>query len=35
MTSQPSSSKNPIKAYREYRNRSRDLHRKHRGLMQW
>jgi len=35
MTSQSSSSKNPIKAYREYRNRSRDLHRKHRGLMQW
>lgn len=35
MTSQSTSSKNPIKAYREYRNRSRDLHRKHRGLMQW
>ncbi|KAK4122607.1 hypothetical protein N657DRAFT_575524 [Parathielavia appendiculata] len=29
------SSKNPIKKYREYRNRSRDLHRQHRGLMQW
>ncbi|KXX80686.1 Tricalbin-2 [Madurella mycetomatis] len=30
-----SSSKNPIKQYRDYRDRSRDLHRKHRGLMQW
>ncbi|KAK5989033.1 Meiotically up-regulated gene protein [Cladobotryum mycophilum] len=30
-----SSSKNPIKAYKDYRERSRDLHRKHRGLMQW
>ncbi|PHH63112.1 hypothetical protein CDD81_6263 [Ophiocordyceps australis] len=28
-------SKNPIKAYKDYRTRSRDLHRKHRGLMQW
>ncbi|KAL2160081.1 hypothetical protein VTH06DRAFT_1736 [Thermothelomyces fergusii] len=30
-----SSSKNPIKQYKDYRSRSRDLHRKHRGLMQW
>ena len=30
-----SSSKNPIKVYKDYRSRSRDLHRKHRGLMQW
>jgi hypothetical protein len=30
-----SGSKNPIKAYKEYKNRSRDLHRKQRGLMQW
>ena len=29
------SSKNPIKAYRDYRSRSRDLHRQQRGLMQW
>ncbi|KAH6897463.1 hypothetical protein B0T10DRAFT_507066 [Thelonectria olida] len=29
------SSKNPIKKYKDYRERSRDLHRKHRGLMQW
>ncbi|KAL2195876.1 hypothetical protein P885DRAFT_61646 [Corynascus similis CBS 632.67] len=29
------SSKNPIKQYKDYRSRSRDLHRKHRGLMQW
>jgi hypothetical protein len=28
-------SKNPIKAYKDYKERSRDLHRKHRGLMQW
>ncbi|KAK4157494.1 hypothetical protein C8A00DRAFT_29643 [Chaetomidium leptoderma] len=34
-TSKSSSSKNPITQYREYRTRSRDLHRKHRGLMQW
>lgn len=34
-TSKSNSSKNPLKQYREYRNRSRDLHRKHRGLMQW
>jgi hypothetical protein len=26
---------NPIKAYKDYKERSRDLHRKHRGLMQW
>lgn len=30
-----SSSKNPVTAYKEYRNKSRDLHRQHRGLMQW
>jgi len=30
-----SSSKNPIKQLKDYRNRSRDLHRQHRGLMQW
>ncbi|PHH88585.1 hypothetical protein CDD83_7340 [Cordyceps sp. RAO-2017] len=30
-----SSSKNPIKALKDYKSRSRDLHRKHRGLMQW
>ena len=29
------SSKNPIRAYRDYRSRSRDLHRQQRGLMQW
>lgn len=29
------SSKNPIKQLKEYRSRSRDLHRKQRGLMQW
>ncbi|KAM7208594.1 putative meiotically up-regulated protein [Naviculisporaceae sp. PSN 640] len=34
ITSQ-SSSKNPIKNFKEYRSRSRDLHRQHRGLMQW
>lgn len=28
-------SNNPYKAYRDYKDRSRDLHRKHRGLMQW
>lgn len=30
-----SSSKNPIKKYKEYKERSRDLHRQQRGLMQW
>ncbi|KAL2203600.1 meiotically up-regulated protein [Sarocladium strictum] len=35
MESTESGSKNPIKAYRGYKERSRDLHRKHRGLMQW
>ncbi|KAI1341950.1 C2 domain-containing protein [Xylariaceae sp. FL0016] len=30
-----SSSKNPVKMYKDYQNRSRDLHRQHRGLMQW
>ncbi|KAH6850996.1 hypothetical protein B0I37DRAFT_372951 [Chaetomium sp. MPI-CAGE-AT-0009] len=34
-TSKSSSSKNPIAQYKDYRSRSRDLHRKHRGLMQW
>jgi hypothetical protein len=34
-TTKSGSSKNPLTQYREYRNRSRDLHRKHRGLMQW
>ncbi|KAI2473387.1 hypothetical protein F4781DRAFT_189862 [Annulohypoxylon bovei var. microspora] len=29
------SSKNPIKQYKDYKERSRDLHRQHRGLMQW
>jgi hypothetical protein len=29
------SSKNPMKAYKDYKERSRDLHRQHRGLMQW
>jgi hypothetical protein len=28
-------SKNPIKQFQEYKSRSRDLHRQHRGLMQW
>lgn len=28
-------SKNPIQQYKEYKSRSRDLHRQHRGLMQW
>ncbi len=28
-------SKNPITLYKDYRNRSRDLHRQQRGLMQW
>ena len=30
-----SGTKNPVKMYKDYRNRSRDLHRQHRGLMQW
>lgn len=30
-----SGSKNPIKKYKAYKERSRDLHRQHRGLMQW
>ncbi|KAK3372822.1 hypothetical protein B0T24DRAFT_593084 [Lasiosphaeria ovina] len=30
-----SNSKNPIKQYKDYKSRSRDLHRQHRGLMQW
>ncbi|KAL8346560.1 hypothetical protein RB598_000453 [Gaeumannomyces tritici] len=33
--SNKSDSKNPIKQYKDYKDRSRDLHRKHRGLMQW
>lgn len=28
-------SNSPIQAFKDYRERSRDLHRKHRGLMQW
>lgn len=34
-TTSSGSTKNPIKAYKDYKGRSRDLHRKHRGLMQW
>ncbi|KND92783.1 hypothetical protein TOPH_02686 [Tolypocladium ophioglossoides CBS 100239] len=34
-SSQSGNSKNPYKAYKIYKTRSRDLHRKHRGLMQW
>ncbi|KAK3989853.1 hypothetical protein QBC44DRAFT_79014 [Cladorrhinum sp. PSN332] len=34
-TQASTSSKNPIKQYKDYRSRSRDLHRQHRGLMQW
>ncbi|KAI1403785.1 hypothetical protein F4819DRAFT_191347 [Hypoxylon fuscum] len=34
-SSKSRSSKNPIKQYKDYRERSRDLHRQHRGLMQW
>ncbi|KAL1839756.1 hypothetical protein VTJ49DRAFT_1179 [Mycothermus thermophilus] len=30
-----SGSKNPLKQFREFRGRKKDLHRKHRGLMQW
>ncbi|KAK9436679.1 meiotically up-regulated protein [Metarhizium brunneum] len=33
--SQTGSGKNPYKAYKDYKGHSRDLHRKHRGLMQW
>ena len=33
--SKRSGSKNPYKAYKDFRSRSRDLHRQHRGLMQW
>ncbi|KAI0193592.1 hypothetical protein EV127DRAFT_384606 [Xylaria flabelliformis] len=33
--SNDSSSKNPMVQYRDYKSRSRDLHRQHRGLMQW
>lgn len=35
MTSATSKSHSPIQAYKDYKDRSRDLHRKHRGLMQW
>lgn len=28
-------SNSPVQAYKDYKDRSRDLHRKHRGLMQW
>lgn len=34
-TSVATSSRNPYAQYKEYRSRSRDLHRQHRGLMQW
>lgn len=34
-TTGSSGSKNPVKMYKDYRSRSRDLHRQHRGLMQW
>jgi Ca2+-dependent lipid-binding protein len=34
-TSSSKKSKNPINALKDYKGRSRDLHRKHRGLMQW
>ncbi|VBB77881.1 Putative protein similar to meiotically up-regulated gene 190 protein of Schizosaccharomyces pombe [Podospora comata] len=34
-TARSSSSKNPIKQYKDYKERKRDLHRQHRGLMQW
>ncbi|KAI1765807.1 hypothetical protein GGR53DRAFT_244386 [Hypoxylon sp. FL1150] len=30
-----SSSINPVRQYKDYKERSRDLHRQHRGLMQW
>ncbi|KIH93494.1 hypothetical protein SPBR_04042 [Sporothrix brasiliensis 5110] len=30
-----SSISNPIKQYKDYKSRNRDLHRRHRGLMQW
>ncbi|KAI0181933.1 hypothetical protein GGR52DRAFT_568141 [Hypoxylon sp. FL1284] len=30
-----SSSLNPVRQYKDYKERSRDLHRQHRGLMQW
>ena len=35
MDSTESGSKNPYKQYKGYKDRSRDLHRRHRGLMQW
>lgn len=34
-TTSSKKSKNPIKQYKDYKERSRDLHRQHRGLMQW
>jgi len=34
-TSSKKSSRSPIAKYKEYRDSRRDLHRKHRGLMQW
>jgi Ca2+-dependent lipid-binding protein len=33
--SRKSTGNSPIQAFKDYRERSRDLHRKHRGLMQW
>jgi len=34
-TAVSNNSKNPIKQFKEYRSKSRDLHRTHRGMMQW
>lgn len=34
-TSMSNKSHSPRQAYKDYKDRSRDLHRKHRGLMQW
>ncbi|KAK1459668.1 C2 domain-containing protein [Colletotrichum melonis] len=33
--SQQSNGNGPVAAYKDYKSRSRDLHRQHRGLMQW
>ena len=34
-SSKVTKSNSPVEAYKDYKDRSRDLHRKHRGLMQW
>ncbi|KAI1101909.1 hypothetical protein F4804DRAFT_283167 [Jackrogersella minutella] len=34
-SSKSRSGRNPVTQYKEYKERSRDLHRQHRGLMQW